>query len=219
MKGASSPAEAGHLDAESRSARKRRVILEAATTVFLRHGYLGTSMDEIASLAAVSKQTVYKHFSDKERLFTDIILGTIDQVAEPLWAELLTLQDAADLEKELGELARRIITIVMQPQLLQLRRLVIGEADRFPELGRTYYERGPGRTVATLASDFEELAERGLLRLGDPLIAADHFIWLIVSIPLNRVMLCGDDEGFTPADLERFADAGVRVFLAAYRQP
>jgi hypothetical protein len=63
----------------------------------------------------------------------------------------------------------------MQPQVLQLRRLVIGEAGRFPELGRTYYERGPERTVAALASWFQQLAERGRLRLDDPLIAANHF--------------------------------------------
>ena len=49
----------------SLSARKRSAILEAATTLFLRNGYRGTSMDEIAALAAVSKQTVYKHFADK----------------------------------------------------------------------------------------------------------------------------------------------------------
>jgi len=60
---------------------------------------------------------------------------------------------------------------------------------------------------------------RGLLRLDDPLIAANHFSWLILSIPLNQVMLCGDDEHLTAAELEHFADTGVRVFLAAYGQP
>ena len=60
---------------ESRSARKRRAIVEAAAGLFLAHGYQGTSMDEIAALAAVSKQTVYKNFSDKEQLFSDIVLA------------------------------------------------------------------------------------------------------------------------------------------------
>jgi len=206
-------------DEEGRSVRKRRAIMEAATTVFLRNGYVGTSMDEIAALAGVSKQTVYKHFADKERLFTDIILGTIDQVAEPFLDEVLGLHDTNDLEKDLSGLARRLVAIVMQPQVLQLRRLVTGEAGRFPELGRIYYQRGPGRTVDTLAAHFQQLAERGLLRLDDPLLAASHFNWLVVSIPLNQVVLCGDDAQFTAADLERFADAGVRVFLAAYGRP
>jgi TetR/AcrR family transcriptional regulator, mexJK operon transcriptional repressor len=199
-----------------RSARKRRAIMEAATAVFLRNGYRGASMDEIAARAAVSKQTVYKQFADKERLFTEIILATIDQVGEPFHAEVITLGDTDDLEGELGALARRLIAAVLAPDVLRLRRLVIAEADRFPQLGRTYYQRGPGRTADALAVHFRRLAQRGLLRLEDPLTAAHQFNWLITSVPLNQVMLCGSAVRFSTADLEGFADAGVRLFLAAY---
>ena len=106
--------------------------------------------------------------------------------------------------------------MVMQPRLLQLRRLVIGEAGRFPELGRTFYERGPQRTVAALAAAFERLAERGVLQLDDPRLAAAHFNWLVMSAPINQAMLLGDDETPARADLDRYADSGVRAFLAAY---
>jgi TetR/AcrR family transcriptional regulator, mexJK operon transcriptional repressor len=190
--------------------------MEAATTVFLAKGDLGTSMDEIAARAAVSKQTVYKHFADKERLFTEIILATIDQVGEPFHAEVITLGDTDDLEGELGVVARRLVAAVMAPDVLRLRRLVIAEADRFPQLGRTYYERGPGRTADALAPHFQRLAERELLRLADPLAAAHQFTWLITSIPLNQVMLCGGAVRFSATDLEGFADSGVGLFLAAY---
>jgi hypothetical protein len=96
---------------------------------------------------------------------------------------------------------------------------VIGEAGRFPELGRTFYEEGPGRTIAALAGVFERLAARGVLQVDDPHLAAEHFNWLIMSSPLNRAMLLGHDETPAPADLNRYADAGVRAFLAAYRPP
>jgi TetR/AcrR family transcriptional repressor of mexJK operon len=129
---------------------------------------------------------------------------------------VLSLQDSGDVEADLRELARRQLALVLQPRILQLRRLVIGEVARFPELGRTFYEQGPGRTIAALAATFERLAARGLLQLDDPLLAAAHFNWLIMSIPLNRAMLLGDDEPLAPADLGRYADTGVHVFLAAY---
>jgi hypothetical protein len=99
--------------------------------------------------------------------------------------------DRGDVEADLRDLARRQLAAVMQPRLLQLRRLVIGEAGRFPELGRAFYERGPGRTVAALANTFERLDARGVLDLDDPLLAAHHFNWLIMSIPLNEAMLLG----------------------------
>jgi AcrR family transcriptional regulator len=201
---------------ERRSARKRRAIVQAATTVFLRNGYLGTSMDEIAALAAVSKQTVYKHFADKQSLFAEIVIGMVNEISDRVYDEVVSLQDSGDIEADLRELARRQLASVMQPRLLQLRRVVISEAGRFPELGRTFYERGPGRTIAALAATFERLAGRGVLHLADPLLAAEHFNWLIMSIPLNRAMLCGDGELPSAAELDRYADAGVRVFLTAY---
>lgn len=207
-----------------RTARPRRagrlasagVIREAAITLFLRSGYLGTSMEEVATVAGVSKQTVYTHFADKERLFTDLILGATNRADDFLQYMTTVLQDTDDLETDLRQVARRYLGTVLQPELLLLRRLVIGESGRFPELAHTYYERAPERTLDMLASSFQRLAERGLLRLDDAPLAARHFAYLVLGAPLDRAMFCGGDGEMTPAELERQADAAVRAFLAAY---
>ena len=65
----------------NRSMAKREAILEAATELFLTREYAGTSMEDIAVAAAVSKQTVYKHFNDKETLFREVALGSVGPVA------------------------------------------------------------------------------------------------------------------------------------------
>jgi TetR/AcrR family transcriptional regulator, mexJK operon transcriptional repressor len=204
------------LSEEPRSVRKHRAILDAATTVFLVKGYLGTSMDEIAALARVSKQTVYKHFADKESLFTAIVTAAVDAAGDPVTAEISALADSGDLAADLRTLARDQLGKVMQPRLMQLRRLVIGEAGRFPELGRAFYEHGAGRTIAALTSSFERLTERGLLRAHDPQLAAAHFNWLIMAAPVNRAMLLGDDGIPSAAELDRYAEGGVNAFLDAY---
>ena len=203
------------LPPETRSARKRQAIMDAATSLFLRQGYLGTSMDQVAALASVSKQTVYKHFADKYQLFNAIVLdvaGTIDTFL----AKLTVLQQTQNLESDLHELARWYISSVAQPHVIQLRRLVISEVVRFPELGRAYYERAPKQSIEALADCFGGLSQRGLLHMEDPLLAAYHFAYLVLAIPQDRALLLGEDQPFTPAELERFADAAVRVFLAAY---
>ena len=204
------------VDEEPRSIRKRRAIVEAATDVFLRNGYRGTSMDEIATRAAVSKQTVYKHFADKESLFSAIVRAAVDAAGDPVLGDATALADSDDLATDLRALARQQLEQVVQQRLMRLRRLVIGEANRFPELGRAFYERGAGRSTAALATAFEHLTARGLLKAHDPELAAAHFNWLVMSAPVNRAMLLGDDGIPDAAELNRYADGGVRAFLAAY---
>jgi TetR/AcrR family transcriptional repressor of mexJK operon len=173
-------------------------------------------MDEVAALASVSKQTVYKHFTDKEQLFTSIILDTTGQVDGLTKMITMTLDDSADLAADLGKLARQFLGAIMQPDLLRLRRLVIAEAVRFPDLGRTWYEQGFERSLATLATALERLAGRELLRLDDPRLAAEHFVGLLLWIPVNKVMFWGGGDHYTEADLERLSEAGVAAFLRAY---
>jgi TetR/AcrR family transcriptional repressor of mexJK operon len=201
---------------EPRSIRKRAAILDAATTVFLRNGYVGTSMDEIAALAQVSKQTVYKHFADKESLFIAIVDAAVEAAGDPVWEDATALAGADDPAPALRALARRQLEQVMQPRLMQLRRLVIGEANRFPQLGRAFYEQGAGRSVAALAAAFERLTARGMLRADEAEVAAAHFNWLVMSAPVNRAMLLGDDAIPDGGELNRCAESGVRAFLAAY---
>lgn len=210
---------ASNAEEDRRSPIKRRAIIKAATTLFLRAGYAGTSMDEVAALAGVSKVTVYNHFADKERLFSEIVIATVDEISDPNYTDVLNLASGGDLKSDLTNLARRQLARVMQPHLLQLRRLVIGEAARFPHLSQIFYERGPARTINALSNAFERLAEENKLHLTDPHVAAAHFNWLVMSIPLNDAMLLGRDTPPPSDELNRYADAGVQTFLAAYSPP
>ena len=200
----------------TRSERKRDAIVEAATEIFLRNGYRGTSMDDIAAAAGVSKQTVYSHFADKEALFLDIVVSTVDETGDPVRAGVVEVADSGDLAADLVDLARRQLDQVLQPRLLQLRRLVISEAERFPTLGEVFLERGQARTGAALADAFARLGERGLLVVDDPVQAATHFNQLILAGPVNRVMFLGLAGIPKRAERDRIAEHGVRAFLAAY---
>ncbi|MDH6124616.1 TetR/AcrR family transcriptional regulator [Kitasatospora sp. GP82] len=201
---------------ESRSARKHRAIMDAATQAFMDKGYSGTSMDDIAKLAAVSKQTVYKHFADKEKLFAEIVLATTDRVDAMVDLVADIPADADRLEENLTRLARQFLAALTQPQVLQLRRLIIANADTFPELGAAWYERGFERVLATLAATFQHLADEELLRIDDPLLAANHFSGLLLWIPVNKAMFHGSPQ-HTQDELDRYATAGVEAFLGAYR--
>jgi len=206
------------IEGEGRTPRKRRAILAAATEVFLQHGYLGASMDEVAAKAGVSKQTVYKQFENKERLFAEIVLGTSDQLMDGLlqaYAE--TLDGATDAREALRALARRLLDSLTSDSVLQLRRLVIAEADRFPEVCGAWFTSGFENSLEALGTALTRLTERGLLReLDDPTLAAYQFAGLVMYKPMNRAMFAGTRQRPKPGELDKLADQATEVFLAAY---
>jgi TetR/AcrR family transcriptional regulator, mexJK operon transcriptional repressor len=185
--------------------------------MFLRSGFLGASMDEIAALSDVSKQTVYKHFGSKEALFVQAVTSMTGTAAARVHTNPPEPQARDQLEEFLFDYGMRQLSIVLTPRLMQLRRLVIGEVPRFPELAKALYEQGPQFAMSILASIFERLAKRGLLVLDNPAAAASTFNWLLMGDPVNRAMLLGDSAIPPEDELRRIAREAVRVFLAAHQ--
>lgn len=193
----------------------RRAILDATLQLYLEKGYSGTSTDEVAARSSVSKQTIYRHFSDKDDLVREALQRLI-AAAEEQGAEAFdTLAESNDLENDLRAFARQHIFDVIQPDIMQVRRRIISEVERFPDIARAWYEAAPKRAREKLADCLNRLCERGLLRIADAEIAAEQFNWLILSIPMNRGMFDVDtiQDRSQHAD---YADAAVDVFLAAY---
>ena len=200
---------------ETRSERKDRDIMRAATTAFVANGYDGTSMEEIATAAGVSKQTVYKHFKDKETLFGAVVQSTATDANDIVESVTTLLSAAKFAEGGLQQLARLLITMLMDDELLKLRRLIISNADRMPQLGRSWYENGFERMLASMASCFDMLSRQGLMQVGDARLAASHFFGMLLWIPMNEAMFMGSNPRST-AELERYADASVEAFLVTY---
>ncbi len=200
-----------------RSARKRQTILSAGHDLFLSNGYQGTSVDQIAASAEVSKQTVYKHFGDKQGLLLAIVNTALESTVAPFLERIRTLADTTDLEADLTVLAADYLRAVLQEPVVQLRRLVVGEANRVPELAQLYYDQAPARTIAAFAECFSALHDRGLLHASEPAIAAEHFAFLIVGRSIDQALFYGGPQVLADVDVADYVRAGVRVFLAAYQ--
>ena len=201
-----------------RKQQKRRTILEAALAEFLESGFLGAGMDRVAARAGASKVTVYAHFADKQALFEAVCAEAIADAERAGSERVEALAGSADLPRDLAAFAREHIAAVTAPHLVRLRRMIIGEAQRFPGLARAWHRAAPERGHATLARVIIRLTERGLVRAPDPLLAAQHLNYLILSIPVNEAMFAVR-ERYDEAELRRFADEAVRVWLAAYGTP
>ena len=191
--------------------------MDAATRLFLREGYGGTTMDAIAVEAGIVKRSLYNHYADKNALFLEIVSGVTgfaEGFARGLRAELRAATAAADSAGMLHDIARRLAVAIVRPEVVALRRLLIGESRAFPDLARDYFDRAPGGVIAVLASGFEHLTAVRVLRTPDPRRAASQFAYLVAGAPLDRAVLVGT----VPPRAELLAGAreGVKTFLARY---
>jgi TetR/AcrR family transcriptional regulator, mexJK operon transcriptional repressor len=205
-------AGSGPRDGGVRDARNARVhrILAAARTLFLKLGYGDTSMDAIARHAAVSKATLYSHFAGKDALFAALIVSECRHLSDQIGRRAL---DEPDIRDALLRVAHDFNNLLCTGYGLTMYRIVVAEAPRFPELGRVFYDSGPTIMIDRIANLLRQAADRGLLKVRNPRIAAIQFISLIRGeLHLTRVLGL-KRASKNPAD---YIEASVDLFLAGY---
>jgi TetR/AcrR family transcriptional repressor of mexJK operon len=201
---------------DPRVVRTRAAVVDAARSLFLRQGYAGTTMAAIAAQAGLTKRTLYNNYADKDALFTQIVaevIGYAEAFARGLREEFTGIT-AANRQAALDDLGRRLALGIVRPEVIALRRLLIGEARAFPALAADYFDRAPGRVLDALAAGFGHLGRAGVLRVADARPAAAQFAYLVAGEALDRAVLVGT----IPPRAHVIAGAreGVRTFLARY---
>lgn len=188
-------------------------LLDIATEVFIQHGFEGASTNEIARRANCSKTTFYSRFPTKEKLFLAVLERRMEYVFSR-YAIAFPMDEP--LERTLKEYGARLLQLVMAEDQLALVRVVSMESSRFPELGKRFYELGPGRGVAYLAAFLAEQVERGRLLKEDPSMMAEHLISLITGGQIRWTVLGLFHRNKSAKEKQLHIDAAVRVFLRAY---
>lgn len=199
--------EASSCVAESDSP-KRRQILDGARGMFLSRGFEGTSMQDVARAAGVSKGTLYVYFDSKEAMFEALVrqeCGVLQDSVRRLASGSGTVQD------ELLAIARSILARLLQPEVLGAMRMTIGAGEKFPDLARQLYGAGPMRMRNILAEYLQRRTEAGDLVIDDFDAAAAEFMDLVVSGLQRRALLMMP--ALTGAEIEVYTLARVRRFL------
>ncbi|WP_369145695.1 TetR/AcrR family transcriptional regulator [Streptomyces sp. R44] len=202
-------------DPADAASRKRQAIIDAALAEFLAEGYSAASMDAITRGSGVSKATIYKHFGSKERLFLAVIGGVLPKTYADLEPANSTIADAPDLRAALVRLTNDWARILLRPDIMSLRRLVIGEIDRFPQLGQLWYRVSYDMNNGPLIEAFTELNDRGTLDAPDPVLAVQQLVAATVGVP-QLVRTFSPEAEIDDAELTRVISSGVDLFLARY---
>jgi AcrR family transcriptional regulator len=196
------------------SDERRSAMLAAAAEVFFEQGYAASSIDAVIARIGGSKRNIYNEFGSKEGLFTALVIETADQALSALAVEEI---EGRDLRETLLELGRRLTAIYMSRTLIGTYRAIISEGQRFPDLARAFYEKGPGRTIERLTEVFEAARARGEAEIADCPMAANHFVAMIRDNIHLQVLL-----GLRPvpekAEAEASVAAAVDIFLNGVRK-
>lgn len=191
---------------------KQQAILMAAGELFMHQGYGATSMDAVARAAGVSKATLYAHFASKDALFATIIN---EACLENIVVGDFLPHDAPDLAEALTLLGTRMLRFLLQDRALAMHRVVTAESIRFPELGRAFYDNGPGLFRRVFGSWLARQQASGRLAVPDPGLAADQFVGMLRIGAYQRATL-GLPPLPTEAEIDAIVAAAVRTFLKAY---
>lgn len=192
--------------------RKFDQVLEGARDVFMKVGFEGASVDEIAKAAKVSKATLYSYFPDKRLLFMEVAKVECRRQADTALETMDMQAPAADV---LHDIAVHMVGFFTSDFGQRIFRICVGEADRFPEIGREFYESGPALARDRIADYLRCAHEQGQLDIVDFEFAAEQFAELCKTNLFPRMVFCVNDT-FTPAEIERVVNGAVEMFIARY---
>jgi AcrR family transcriptional regulator len=190
-------------------------VLEGARAVFMADGFEGASVDAIARHASVSKATLYSYFPDKRHLFMEV---ANTECARQSREALDAIDLAAPPREVLSQAAHHFLRFITSTFGLQIFRICVAEADRFPELGRRFYASGPEVMRAEMAAYFKGAEARGELRIDDYVLAADQFGELCKADIWPRLIF-GVSDHVTDAEITRVVEGAVDMFMARYAAP
>src|SRR6266487_1764943 len=198
----------------ARAQQTRERLRAAAHRLFLQQGYLATSIDAILAEAGISsKETLYRHYANKEALFIDVLSHlTLEQ---PGFSEKLAVlpapHDLLSLRQALTHLSREILSMMSQPGYLPLVRMIIAEAPRFPQLGTLFFSTVTLRGLAIITALLREAREQQIIADVD-FDAVTHTLLggLLTYVIMSLVL----GEEAQPPALDR-ADAVVEVIMRA----
>jgi TetR/AcrR family transcriptional repressor of mexJK operon len=192
--------------------RKFDQVLDGAREIFMSDGFEGASVDDIARAAGVSKATLYSYFPDKRFLFMEVAKSECIRQAE---AAVETIDMSLPVGTVLTEAAWQMVNFFTSNFGQRVFRLCVAESDRFPELGREFYESGPALVRDRLIAFMKVGISRNELEIDDLPLAADQFSELCKADLFPRLIF-SIDTSFDDTQKKRIVVGAVDTFLARY---
>ncbi|NNE67698.1 MAG: TetR/AcrR family transcriptional regulator [Pyrinomonadaceae bacterium] len=195
---------------------RRQQLLEVAMHLFSKHGFSGTTTKRIAEEAGVSEAMVFKHFENKDQLYTDII----DHKACSLGMEspMSVLSDFVEAKNDFGVFYHLALNALNHHrQDTEFIRLLLHSALEGHAMARTFFDSYVTTIYESIGEYIEERQKDGAFREVNPKIVVRAFSGMFIHHSMTNI-IWDKDQKLLKVSNERAAKEFATVLLDGIRK-
>lgn len=196
------------------NAALRRTIVDTACELFVELGFQATTMDKVAQRAKISKLSIYRHFENKEALFSAAMVARCEQFAP----QALSAGEGADgsAEDQLMAVGLSLLRTLLSPDVRSVEAMVLADKTNQKSLSKLHYEAGPAHVIAQIEAVLRQLHANSILNVPDALQSARLFAALFKGSDLLLIARFDEARAEDDTEIESYCRSAVAMFIAAH---
>jgi TetR/AcrR family transcriptional repressor of mexJK operon len=205
---------------ENRQARRGRppnqalgqTIVGAASELFVELGFQATTLDKVAKRAKISKLSIYRHFENKEALFSAAIAAHCHQFA-PL---ALVEEVEGSAEDQLMAVGASLLRTLLSPDVRSVEAMLMADKTNQKPLSKLFYEAGAAHVIAQIEALLRQMHAKAILIVPDPHQSARLFAALFKGSDLLMIARFDEARAEDDNEIESYCRSAVAMFIAAH---
>jgi AcrR family transcriptional regulator len=189
-----------------------QTIVDAACELFDELGFHGTTLDMVAQRAKISKLSIYRHFENKEALFSAAFTARCRQLIPPALFEGVD----GSAEDQLMAVGSPLLRTLLRPSVRSVEAMVMTDTTNQQALSRLHYEAGPAQLIAQIEALLRQLHAKSLLNVPDPVMSARLFAALFKGCDLLIIARFDEARAQDDNEIESYCRSAVAMFIAAH---
>ncbi|UZE25933.1 TetR/AcrR family transcriptional regulator [Pseudomonas sp. B21-056] len=189
-----------------------QTIVDAACELFVELGFQATTMDKVAQRAKISKLSIYRHFENKEALFSAAIAAH----CHPFAPQALFEDFNGSAEDQLMEVGSSLLRTLLSPDVRSVEAMIMADKTNQKSLSERQYEAGPAYVIAQIEALLRQLHAKAVLNVPDPRQSARLFAALIKGSDLLIIARFDEARAEDDNEIESYCRSAVAMFVAAH---
>lgn len=189
-----------------------QTILDAAYELFVELGFQATTLDKVAQRAKISKLSIYRHFENKEALFSEAMTARCHQFVPQALFEGVE----GSAEDQLMAAGSSLLRTLLSQDVRNVEAMVMADKTNEKSLSKLHYEAGPALIIAQIESLLRQLHEKALLNVPDSRQSARLFAALFKGSDLLALAHFDQARAEDENEIESYCRSAVAMFIASF---